>query len=371
MYILPINGIIGEPEEGEENLLHFRFTDLLMHLNSAKDETLIHLLIDSDGGDVDEGNKMKAALNDSGKMFTSSNSGNVASMAVDLFLLPKDKLNRKFDPAKGLFLIHNPWAAIEGDADLMNEASTHLKSLEKGFAKEYASITGTDEAILTGFMSENKPLTPEQIDTLGFATVIEQKFKAVAKFNINKNKMEVKELKELNDKMSIIDKALQKLTKLFDSKPKALMIQDVNGSELDFGETIETPEQIQVGVSATVAGSPAEGEFVLEDGTTYVFVAGELTEIKEPETEAEALKKENADLKTQIETLTKGSEESQAKLTKENEEFKAEAAKQMEDVTNELVKIKALATGFKPKDNLSEEEKDKQNKKKFSYKKNK
>jgi len=379
MYILPIVGIIGEPSEGEENLLHFRFTDLLMHLNAAKDETLIHLAINSDGGDVDEGNKMKSALLQSGKIFTSSNSGNVASMAVDLFLIPKDKFNRKFDPARGIFLIHNPWAAIEGDADFMSEASTQLKALEKGFAKEYSKITGTDESILTGFMSENKPLTPEQIDTLGFATVVKQEFKAVAKFNINKNKMEVKELKELNDKMSIMEKAMQKLTKFFDTKPKALMIQDANGNELDFGETIETPDQIQVGVSATVAGAPAEGEYVLDDGTIYVFAAGTLTEIKPAETEAEALKRENADLKTQVETLTKSNEETQAKLTKENEEtqakltkeneeFKAEAAKQMKTVNEELVKIKALATGFKPKANEGQGgEGGKKNK--FTYKK--
>lgn len=367
MYILPIIGILGEPTEGEENLPHFRFTDLLMHLNAAKDETLIHLLIGSDGGDVVESKKMKRALLESGKAFISSNNGNVASAVVELFLIPKDKMNRKFDPSKGQFLIHNPWARIEGDADLMSDVSKELKRIENDYAKEYSKITGSDENVLSGFMETNTPLTPEQIDTLGFATVIEQKFKAVAKFNINKNKMEVKELKELNDKMSIMDKALQKLSKLFDSKPKALMIQDVNGLELDFGETIETPEQIQVGVSATVAGSPAEGEFVLEDGTIYVFEAGTLKEIKPAETEAEAFKREIADLKTQIETLTKGKEDSQAKLEKENEDFKAESAKQMKSVTDELVKIKALATGFNPQDNLSEEEKRKLNKKGFTY----
>lgn len=366
MYILPIVGIIGEPEEGEENLPHFRFTDLLMHLNAAKDESLIHLIIASDGGDVGEGEKMKSALLASGKTFISSNSGNVASMAVDLFLLPKDKINRKFDPTKGLFLIHNPWAAIEGDAELMSEASKELKSIETKFTKEYSKITGTDESILTGFMSENAPLTPEQIDTLGFATVIKQEFKAVAKFNINKNKMEVKELTE---KVEGVESKLDKILAFFKTKPKALMIQDTSGAELDFGEAIETQDQIQVGVSATVAGAPAEGEYVLEDGTVYVFAAGELTEIKEAETEAEALKRENADLKTQIETLTSSGEEAQAKLTKENDEFKVEAEKQIEEVKAELVKVKALASDFKTDDNKSPEDKDKDKKKKFSYKK--
>lgn len=371
MYILPIIGIIGEPEKGKENILHFRFTDLLMHLNAAKEEPHIHLVVGSDGGDVGEGKKMKAALIDSGKTFSSSNSGNVASMAVDLFLIPKEKARRNFDPTKGLFLIHNPWAAIEGDADLMSEASKYMKGLEKEFSKEYAAITGTDENVLIGFMSEDKPLTPEQVDTLGFATVTKQVFKAVAKFNINKNKMEVKEIKELNDKMSIMDLAIKKLTTLFEKKsdPKALMIQDVNGAELDFGEAIETPEQIVVGVSATVAGVPAEGDYTLEDGTVYTFAAGKLDKIVLPESDVEALKTENADLKTQIATLTKGNEDSQAKLTKENADFKLEAAKQLKEVSEELVKIKALATNFKPKGNLSEEELKREKEGKFSYKK--
>ena len=53
---------------------------------------------------------------------------------------------------------------------------------------------------------------------------------------------------------------------------------------------------------ATVGGKPAEGEFLLPDGFTYVFTAGELTEIIEPEEEAEAaaLRAENKALKRQM-----------------------------------------------------------------------
>lgn len=371
MYILPIIGIIGEPSKGEENLPHFRFTDLLMHLNAVKDEQIIHLIINSDGGCVDEGSKIKAALIASGKSIITSNSGNVASMAVDLFLIPKEKINRKFNPDKGVFLIHNPWAAIEGDSELMNEASKHLKSLENEFAKEYANITGTEKSILEGFMSENKPLTPEQIDSLGFATIEKQEFKAVAKFNINKNnKMEIKELeiKELEKKVSGFEKIMKQIhEKLFPKSVKKLMIQDVNGSELDFGAEIETTEQIQVGVKATVDGKPAEGEYTIEDGDVYVFAAGELTEIKVPESDMEALKKENTELKAELETLKTSNTEAIAKVEAENTEFKAKALK-VDEIKKEFETFKNQFSDFKTQNNLSQSEKNNRKKTKFSYK---
>jgi len=79
------------------------------------------------------------------------------------------------------------------------------------------------------------------------------------------------------------------------------VIQDATGSEIDF---IDLPDDstIEVGAMATVQGKPAEGEFLLPDGFTYVFTAGELTEIIEPEEDAEAaaLRAENKALKRQI-----------------------------------------------------------------------
>lgn len=63
---------------------------------------------------------------------------------------------------------------------------------------------------------------------------------------------------------------------------------------------------MEIGATATVNGQPAEGEYLLPDGYTYVFTAGELTEIIEPEEGAEpaaktvALRAENQALKRQL-----------------------------------------------------------------------
>ena len=116
--------------------------------------------------------------------------------------------------------------------------------------------------------------------------------------------------------------------------------QDVNGVEIDFGSEVQTPEQIVVGVKATVNGEPAEGEYVLEDGTIYSFKAGVLEEIKAPETkpneEMEALKSENEQLKAEVQNKIAEN----AKLKNEFDAFKNEAETKFNDVNDKFTKFK-------------------------------
>ncbi len=295
IYMLPIIGVIGED---------FKYTDLLMHLNTAKNSTTIKLLINSPGGFVDEAEKMRDALDNSGKVLISTNIGDVASAAVELFL-SAPKQNRTFDPAKGVFVIHNPFidpqdGGVTGTAAEIEAVAKEMKKLEADLVKQYSKATGTDVSILAGFMGENIPLTPEQIQSLGFATVLQpQQLKAVAKYKpLNTNDMEQKEIIE---KLSGFEKVLQKIMSWV--RPKAMLIQDVNGKELDFGDAVNDESQIQPGVTATVDGQPAEGDYTLADGTVLSFAKGALQTVTKPEgDEMEALKKENEQLKADLAT---------------------------------------------------------------------
>jgi lactam utilization protein B len=60
---------------------------------------------------------------------------------------------------------------------------------------------------------------------------------------------------------------------------KNLIVFTADQMELDFYE-LEDGAVIEVGAKAFFDGADADGEFVTADGETYVFVAGELTEIK-------------------------------------------------------------------------------------------
>jgi ATP-dependent Clp protease protease subunit len=317
-YNIPIIGVIGE---------QFKMTDLLMHINNAKNFGALNLLIDSPGGDVDAADKMAEALVKTGKEIHATNSGDVASAASRIFCVAP-KQNRTFDPTKGQFVIHNPWANVEGDAEYMQMAAKQLKKTEDAYTNYYSERTGCDAEIVKAFMSENTPLTSEQIESLGFATIVSHTIKPVAFLNLNNNKMDEKQF-------SKIEQMFSKVFAMF--RIKALVITDVNGNEIDFG-ALNAPEEIIPGVEATVNGTPAEGEYVRPDGSVLKFESGKLLDIVPPAPdEVEMLKEQIASLEAEkTAALT-----AQANLTKELSEYKIKAEAEFTALNSEFVKIKA------------------------------
>lgn len=324
VYLLPITGVIGED---------FTYADMLMHINAAKDSPAIKLVINSPGGFVDEADKMKDLLRGTKKNLYAVNSGDVASAAVDLFLTAP-RQNRKFNPDRGEFVIHNPFVdpkdgGVTGTSDDIQLAADQLKQLEENLIKEYVKATGSTSEVIRGFMDENKPLTAEQIEQLGFATIEHQEFKAVAYYKLNKNNMSEMKLDQAStEKLTGIENLLKKVLNFF--KAKNLVIQDTDGKELDFGEAVKAPEEIIVGVAATIDGAPAEGDHTLADGTVYKFAAGKLAEIVPPASEElAALKAENDRLKGELSTAQANLEAAQNTNT--------EIQKEVEKVQTEFV----------------------------------
>jgi ATP-dependent protease ClpP protease subunit len=287
VYNIPIYGLLGSPENEEDKATYFQYTDLLIHINNARLFDTLNLDISSDGGFCDVADKMIDLIKGTGKIITSCNSGNVCSAASKIFTLaPKGQ--RFFHPEKGVFLIHNPWGTIEGDASELAQASKELKAIESEYAKWYAAATGSDESIIKAFMAENVPLTPDQVQQLGFAEIIQPEIKAVAKLKSNNNEMDNKEVIE---KLNGFEKVLNRFVAMF--KPKAVMIADATGKELEFPELTD-PSEIAVGAKVNVGGSPAQGEFPQADGTVFVCAGGVLTEIRPAANEMDALKQELA-----------------------------------------------------------------------------
>ena len=143
-----------------------------------------------------------------------------------------------------------------------------------------------------------------------------------------------------------------------------MVLQDVNGTELDFGDSIQTVEQIVVGVTATANGTAPSGEYVMEDGTVYVFENGTLSEIKAPEMD------ETAELKKQVEALT--AENNALKSENETvknqlETVKNEAKKEVDLIKNEFSVFKNQFTKEPPVQNTPENPNPP--KKGFTYKK--
>lgn len=122
------------------------------------------------------------------------------------------------------------------------------------------------------------------------------------------------------------------LNNLFGDRPnkKNKIMFTADEKELDFYE-LEDSATPKVGDKANYDGQPAEGEFTMANGETYVFSAGELTEIKEADSGGDAtveeVKEEVQEIKeVLVEVLEKLEPEIQA-LKKENQRLNAAIAK--------------------------------------------
>jgi ATP-dependent protease ClpP protease subunit len=330
-YTIPIHGIIGE---------EVTINDVLLHIHKAKNCPILLLDINSAGGDVEESDKIYNALIGTQKTIITKNSGMVASAAVKLFLAGGCKANCNYNVKLGDYLIHNPWVQPEESTaqDLENMA-LQLREIEDNIAEFYAERTGCDVGIIKSYMVENKPLTAQQVDELGFATLVKEPvINARAYINKSKNM----DNKQFEEKLTVFGALLNKLEKLF--KPKGMVLQDVNGVTIDFGEAIADPSMIVVGTqNVMVDGTPANGQFVLADGTTITIENGNVTAIAPASGDNEI-----EDLKNQLETLKA-----------ENESLKttnSTAVNQTETLKGEVMnlkkaynEIKALTGNFEPK----------------------
>ena len=310
MAIININGIIGQD---------YTYKQFITDYAKCGNEQ-IRLLIDSPGGDTYEGNLIANYIKDNATRFDSViNSGDVGSIAASIFLaLPYEK--RYFDLRRGQALIHNPYIT---DVDGLDTTAAGLKNIAEYVEQDEKEIrtfivkqTGADVNVIKAFMDINEPLNEEQLKSINFAQIIKQEFKAVAYF---KNKNDMTDLKEINEKLNEQKTLLDKVIALFKPKTVALMLTDANGETIEFPE-LQEGTMPQVGDKTTAP----DGEVVMADGYTYVISGGVLTEIKEPEqtdvtVELEALKAENEQLKAQI----AGMEEIKAQVVNLNKEVVA------------------------------------------------
>lgn len=311
------------------------------------------IYLDSLGGDLWEGWKIHDAIKLSGLNPKITALGSVASSAVQIFL--STPIQNRYMTEQSRMLIHNPWAYEIGDDEAMREAAKSLSVEKMRLADFYSKESGRPIDYILNLMKEERFIHYEEVSEMNF--INSQTIK-------NENEM----TEEQEKRISGIEKTLNSIKSIF-VKPevKNIVLQDVNGTELDFGE-IETKEQISIGVTATVDGVPANGEYVMPDGVTYVFENGSLMEIIESsgDDEMTALQEENAALKEQISEL----QNSISEKDKTIEGMKSERT-QLESDFNKVEKdFNDFKNQFSDEKQEFEtlETKDKKKKKGFTYK---
>lgn len=268
---IKIYGQIGsfDNEKGVELM------DVISQVRKQPEATGFNVHINSPGGSVDVGFDIYNYLKSLGLPIATVGKELVASIATVIFMAG----NKRTVEPNTEFMIHLPMGGIEfATASEMEEYTKGMKQVEGDIVNFYAKELGLGKEALFPLLRNETWLSDDQLMDLGFVTSSnEMQIAAILKKHKSKtiNKMSNKKgkwSKILDILQSKEDEVVSKM--IFTAEEKELIFPDV-----------EEDGVIEVGAKATFEGKPAEGEIVGQDGKTYVFEAGVLTAIVEPETE--------------------------------------------------------------------------------------
>lgn len=327
---LYIYGVIGSSmfEEG------FTAKAMAEQVNRSKDESIV-LHINSPGGSVYEGYAIYNILKNSGKKITAIIEGNCASIAT-LIALAADTIEML---PLSKWLIHNPFAGLEGDAEELRRAADELEKIEGTLVSVYSLRTGKSAEEIKALMKQDRWMDASEAKSFGFIDSVKEPLKAVAfwKATSNNNKMDIE---KINNKLSGIEKLLNKFF-----KPKNEAITTADGTE------IMVDPELKEGATVTISEIAApDGDLTLEDGTIITIAGGLITKITAPSEGGsdEELSKENAALKAKIAELEASNTSANATIAALNAS-QAEAHAAILELKAEFVAVKAMTVGAQVK----------------------
>ncbi len=337
------NDIVGEEDkvmlqlwEGIDGICFKDIDSFLSNMKADDDE--VDIRIHCRGGDCVEGWAIYDKLRQSGKTITCTVEGECSSMATIILLAaPKE---RRHATNNSHFCIHNPAAAwpdlgchdrftadaIDAGIAKLERQVDQLRNEQQKILSLYVDRTGADETELQELMDKDIFIDAKRALELGFISEVLAPItaKRIRTFNnINKTRKMNKKNAKVSVERGVISRLLAKAgyKKLSDVKMSALAVTAADGTEL----TIEREEgEPQVGDAA----SP-DGEFVMDDGSTYIIAEGVITDIipaddndvtaegldeDELVEKVEELQTENDSLTEEVETLTQEKEELEAQL---------------------------------------------------------
>lgn len=143
---------------------------------------VIHVRINSPGGDVFAGRAMERALRDTSAQVIVHVDG-VAASAASVVAMAGDEVRMA---AGSMMMVHRAWTMGWGNANDLIETAALLEKIDAQLARTYAQRTGsTDEAMLS-LMDAETWMTPEEAVAARFATsVIEDAPRASAAWDLS------------------------------------------------------------------------------------------------------------------------------------------------------------------------------------------
>ena len=289
--VIYISGVIGE----ETNL-----TDVIRQFKSYDEPTEVEVVIDSIGGNVEEGESIYNYLKSLDVPVTTI-AKKAYSISAQIFAAGETRIIEDIDDA---FMIHFAWAKVEGKAEDLENMAEVLRDKEDEFASFYSELIDIDEDTVKDLLDNDTMLSGSEAVDMGFATELKSaSLKAVAIYKRKEDSKTNKSKKMKNGKFKEFKKAMESaFNALFDGEVEkekevnALVLQDSDGTEIDFAD-LDSGDTPKVGDKGTIDGSPvSDGSYIIPsmDEATVVFVDGAISEVipKEDEEEAKEEKKE-------------------------------------------------------------------------------
>jgi len=363
---LYINDVIGSTYDYNGNLTEkgFELLDLIQQVQKYPEAESYNLFICTPGGSVEVGFQIYDYLKSLGKPVHTIGHSMVASIGTVVFMAgEKRTLNKGTD-----FFIHLPSGGVHGTSEDINDYASMISEIQTKILKFYKEHTGLQEEGLLPLLRNETTLTVEQAYDLGFANTQPKQVEPVAFYkksstNINTNKTMSTKDDEVTVKKDWLETQFEAITKLFTTKPKNVTETTADGETMIDFPNVEEGQPIAVGEEATIDGLPAEGEYVMPSGMTFVFSGGILEAINEPEVEEEGMTEDEmnkiiSDLKEQI---SKSNEEKESALANSST-LQAENEQLKKDVKNIKTQFETFKTeletkfDFKAVVNIKEEE---------------
>lgn len=327
--------------------LDVNLVDVISQVENQKEATMFNVYINSVGGSVDVGFDIYNYIKSLNVPIKTIGQEMVASAATFVFMAGNERVLEQGTE----FMIHLPWGGIEGTAQEIADYSEMLSKYEKKIIDFYTKTTGLTFEAIQPLLTYETWLSPKLAQDLKFTTTMVDNVPILAKANFNfkpDNKMTEEQkgfFTKLNNKLdAIMNKVLGS------SNVKAILLQDANGVEIEFPDVMEGEQPIVGESNAMVDGTPAEGEYLMPDGSTMVFVGGVLTEIKPAEVDDNAEK--IAELEKQ---LAEAKAEAEAKATQ-----LVEKENQLNEVVNEIKAMKKeIKSNFKAEPIVAKKDDDK------------
>lgn len=279
MGIIKIHGPIGSYKDGKGVLIKgLELAGVVAQVQADTDQILV-FECNSVGGLVSVGYAIRDYMNDlrrEGRIINTLGNGIVGSITTVIFLAGTE---RKL--VKGtIFSIHNPYAAVEGDAEQLQQHAKGLAAAEADMAKYYSQITGVSAVTMDLLMKEDEPMSSARAVELKFATeeipgTLNVEFKQMAMVAAIKiPEMKITLPKNPDGLLAMVTAMYNKLA----GNIKNLSVTTDDGQALEVeGDTIT------VGALVTLNGTPTpSATYKLLDGSSFTTDAeGKITEITE------------------------------------------------------------------------------------------